>query len=888
MPDDTILVAKSLAHQASKISWVIGLISILLLAISRGAPVIVELTVPILILAGVACGVAALIGIRRHAVGGVRVPAIAGLVINGLLLSFFAYNLLFVGDGPHSQRAKQARAQAAAQINETPNDPKPGEGSAASFALTAAGNADSPADNAETRYLVFQVQTGLYGYASQFHPPPGRFSLTKAQIAEFVRDVVKAIGMKGDARHKLAFAVGPLCFDMPDEETRQFIHDAFAVARENDVAVAFHIDDSICWGQRKDLLANPDNIETAAWKQIPNTGRRADWGPKPTKFVPQMCFNSPAIVAAAKDRGTLIGAEVKKEMDALKAAGKEHLFAGVIAGWETQMGRDFDTDRSLGYRALSHRGFSESHPPKDADLERVSIVKEWMELWGNSLHGGGIPCEKIFCHIVFTSQGLDPKNLKTGGGSKFSPPEVAFSSAYRPGFSTYPEGATFKAIFSAVAEHGSPGWISGEGCNVSPTGMPGEPNMETYLGRLFNHGAVMVNIFSWGIGGEAMRNNFFRRATEGPECLAAYAKFLRGEKLVETARTGFSSEMFQEKMHEIQAELPGWMEKAGLTNRLRAMWHMHNIQSYMKEKKWQELDKEADEVLAVMKSAPVESKTGSSTATEGLPSKMQKIQSGLPSWIGSDADRKNKATALTQQLQQHLKASNFEEAGKTADSILKMIGGSAQGAAQDIPTEAKTDTATPKAPGTPDEEARAHFLHELGGPFFVSRDKVQEDLKLSDDQKHKLRETLTGYVQETMKVQKLDGAERKQAMQSLRQKSYQQLEVFLKEILTPEQLKRFAELKLQYDMPMAMLQPDIVKELNITDEQRQQFITLIQEMQKVVAPLIQESRSGGNPKEILAKVTKLRLDCQGKIEALLSDAQKTRWKEMTGTPLVIW
>ena len=121
-----------------------------------------------------------------------------------------------------------------------------------------------------------------------------------------------------------------------------------------------------------------------------------------------------------------------------------------------------------------------------------------------------------------------------------------------------------------------------------------------------------------------------------------------------------------------------------------------------------------------------------------------------------------------------------------------------------------------------------------------------------------------------------------------RQKSYQQLEAFLKEILTPEQLKRFAELKLQYDMPMIMLRPDVVEVLNVTDEQRQQFMTLIQEMQRVVGPLIQASRSGGNPQEILAKVTKLRLDCQGKIEALLSDAQKTQWKEMTGTPLVIW
>lgn len=459
--------------------------------------------------------------------------------------------------------------------------------------------AEPKASQRETRYLTFQVQTGRYGWAG---PPalPGRFSLNKKQMDQFIQSVVKAIGITGDARHKLGFAVGPLCFDMSDEETCEFIHDAFAVSRENDVAVAFHIDDSIMWGERKELLSNPDNIETADWKQIPSTGRRCDWGPKPTKFTPQMCFNSPAIQAAVKARASLIGAEVKKELDALKIAGKEHLFAGIIAGWETQMGRDFDTDRALGYRALHNRGFSENKPPQDPDLERVSVVKEFMELWANSLHAPGIPREKIFCHIVFTSQGLDPKNLKTGGGSKFSPAEVAFSSAYRPGFSTYPEGETFKAIYAALAEHGSPGWISGEGVNVSPAGMPGEANMETYLARMFNHGAVMTNIFSWGIGGEAMRNNFFRKATESPEALAAYGKFLRHETLVETANTGFSASNLQGKMQRIQKELPGWIQKSG--RQAEAMTLMGKIKTLSKDSKWQEVDKVADEILSLISS----------------------------------------------------------------------------------------------------------------------------------------------------------------------------------------------------------------------------------------------------------------------------------------------
>jgi hypothetical protein len=115
---------------------------------------------------------------------------------------------------------------------------------------------------------------------------------------------------------------------------------------------------------------------------------------------------------------------------------------------------------------------------------------------------------------------------------------------------------------------------------------------------MFNHGAVMVTIFSWGIGGEAMRNDFFRRATENPEALAAYAKFLRHEPLVESAPTGFSSQAFQDKMRRIQRDLPGWVQQSGqkavalpLTQRLAAL---------VKDRRWQEADRVADEIIAVM------------------------------------------------------------------------------------------------------------------------------------------------------------------------------------------------------------------------------------------------------------------------------------------------
>jgi hypothetical protein len=122
--------------------------------------------------------------------------------------------------------------------------------------------------------------------------------------------------------------------------------------------------------------------------------------------------------------------------------------------------------------------------------------------------------------------------------------------------------------------------------------------METYLGRSFNHGAVMVNIFSWGIGGEAMRDNFFRKATEAPEALAAYAKFLRGGKLVEAAPNGFSAEALQAKMHRIQKELPAWVQEHGQQAKVAPL--TQKLGALLKEKNWREVDKVADELLSLM------------------------------------------------------------------------------------------------------------------------------------------------------------------------------------------------------------------------------------------------------------------------------------------------
>jgi hypothetical protein len=731
-----------------------------------------------------------------------------------------------------------------------------------------AGDSARGADGTETKYLAFQVMTGLPGYAGPA-PMPGQFSLGKAELEEFVQSVVRAIGTTGDARHKLAIAVGPLCFDMPDDETRRFIGDALAVAGENDVAVAFHLDDSMNWGHRKDLIANADNIETAGWNERPGTGRRADWGPKPTKFPPQMCFNSPAVVAAVKERGRLIGAEVQKGAAVLAAQGKGHLFAGVIAGWETSIGRDFDTGRPLGYRALGHRGFSERNPPSDPDRERVVVVKEFMELWANSLHGGGIAREKIFCHIAFTDQGLRKADAGESYAVKvhFAVPDVAFSAAYRPGFSTYPEGATFKDVYAALARHGSPGWISAEGANVSPTGMPGEPTMETYLGRMFNHGAVLVNVFAWGIGGDAMRDNFFRRAAENPEALAAYGKFLRHVALAESAPSGFSSEAFQAKMRRIQKDLPDWVQHSGA--QAQAMPLIQKLQAFTKDKKWQQADKAADALLALMNGEKPDAKPEDAPLEQRLPAKIQKIQQELPTWV-QKTGRAEEAKALMKKLDKQLKSKAFAEAEKTADGILEKIRNAAAAPTKDIP-----------------DQVRMRLRHELGGAFLVSRETVQKELKLTGEQREKVDQHLRELVPDALswfqKVENMTPDERQKEVGPYRRQANLKLDTMLKETLTDAQYARLGQLEHQREGLFGG--DEIWNELQVTDEQRQQFVSEIQQTQKQIAPLVKEARERGRPDEIRPKVLKMRLSLQARLEALLTDAQRQQWKEMLGKPL---
>jgi hypothetical protein len=316
-----------------------------------------------------------------------------------------------------------------------------------------------------------------------------------------------------------------MSFEDDDEELRMTIRRSFAIAEEKNMAVAFHLDDSMFWINRKDLWQNSDNVEWSDWKGAMRSHRIIGWaaGGAPILATP-MCYTSQMIkkeaTRIAKD---VVGAEIKKGINILKSKSKEHLFAGVISGWETRLDDDAHPRVQTGYCALHNLGYSASNPPKDFDLALDTVVHDWILLWAKNLNSAGIPKEKIYSHIPVTDLQIH------------TPLSTAFNEFSLPGFSVYPgtdsQRDTFVAIYDELEKHDSPHWANTEGTNVNMRDFASSGgaelsalSWEKYLSKQFEHGATLVNIFAW----QEPENgpSPFGRATHSKEAIREYKTFL--------------------------------------------------------------------------------------------------------------------------------------------------------------------------------------------------------------------------------------------------------------------------------------------------------------------------------------------------------------------------
>jgi hypothetical protein len=255
-----------------------------------------------------------------------------------------------------------------------------------------------------------------------------------------------------------------------------------------------------------------------------------------------MCYNSPKILSEVSHIAShVVGPALLRGINDLKSAGKEELFAGITLSEELSlddysvidqlnpklgrmMARDGALKTRLGYCALTNLGYSQANPPANYSAALAQVNQQYAAYWGKQLVQAGIPKDKLYTHVAPVMEGAYLQYTN-------APIDTAFNDYSNPGWTTYlagPLAGGLDVLYQALAAHGNPQWGATETSPTSLTGKSVDP--ETFLAWHFNHGAtvMVVNAADASAGGQLIGRGIW-----ASPAMAAYTKFLRGEKLNE-------------------------------------------------------------------------------------------------------------------------------------------------------------------------------------------------------------------------------------------------------------------------------------------------------------------------------------------------------------------
>jgi len=515
--------------------------------------------------------------------------------------------------------------------------------------------------------------------------------------AQRALDVRTHTGTAGDGKSRLlGFGSVNAPFDMTDDQLRDRIHTAFQTAKQNNIAEHFCYDFHHFWEKRPELWnwfdpaqpgynpANKDNVEWSDWQGTPSKARYLDWG-TPQKLSPQMCYNCPAIRREITRVVTqVIGPALKSELELLEKGGQAYLFAGITVGGEPQLddysaidkinpalGKFIEQDGAakvqFGYHALINRGYSAAHPPKDVKQALAEVNQDFV----------------AFCAKQFVDAGISPSRLYTHVAAPFdkivaftnAPLWIAFNEYSRPGWTTYPVGDLafdFQPIYSQLKKHKDPPW-GGVEANLGFADSS-VASWEGYLERHFNHGAKVVGI-NVGATGQDLPGRLERSAF-GPEALAAYKKFLSGERLEADplpltlgVGSGPSPLEIQRKMEQVQAEIQRWQKEGRDPSAVVQL--MQQVPPLMQTMRFREAGTLMDRALRLIKQPALPAPTGPPVS---LQRKMQCLEGLVQKWQQEGKDLQP-VGEIMQGFQPLVEQQKFAEAERLADQALHLLGG---------------------------------------------------------------------------------------------------------------------------------------------------------------------------------------------------------------------
>jgi Spy/CpxP family protein refolding chaperone len=185
-----------------------------------------------------------------------------------------------------------------------------------------------------------------------------------------------------------------------------------------------------------------------------------------------------------------------------------------------------------------------------------------------------------------------------------------------------------------------------------------------------------------------------------------------------------------------------------------------------------------------------------------------------------------------------------------------------------------------------------------GGAQLLRNEDVQKDLKLTDEQKTKIKEFQDKQQAAMREAFGGGGQPDREKMQEMFKKNAEESAKFLKETLTEDQNKRLKQISLQASMKnnpaVALFTPtfenmmfglgdptETGKALKVTDEQKDKIKSIAETMQKDLREL--RPQGGGRPSaDEQKKMDAVRKEATEKIMETLTDDQRKTLKDLQG------
>ena len=160
--------------------------------------------------------------------------------------------------------------------------------------------------------------------------------------------------------------------------------------------------------------------------------------------------------------------------------------------------------------------------------------------------------------------------------------------------------------------------------------------------------------------------------------------------------------------------------------------------------------------------------------------------------------------------------------------------------------------------------------------LLLRQKSVQKELELSPDVVKKITAFTNAQSEAVKKAAAMGEAALKEAFVKLATEN----DKFLTDTLNEKQSKRLDQIMMQFTALTQLTKPEMVRELNLSDEQVKKLKDMRTEARKALSELIEAKERAGKSE----KLAKLREETRTKILAVLTDEQKAKVREIAGPP----